>query len=147
VKEVLSGLGRHWNWWADPATGKENLVRWKLFIFFTPRDESTTLLTTFLFTKSRYPGPAGCMRAVRWLLRRKIDHEIRLDMRILEGLADQSADIEGMKLSRFDKVLALNRERINRVYRGIEPNPWPACGDRINRAPMPGIIRCAGRCS
>jgi hypothetical protein len=57
------------------------------------------------------------MRLVRWLLRRKIDHEIRLDRRILEGLADQRADLEGMKLSRFDKVLALNRERINRIYR------------------------------
>jgi hypothetical protein len=80
----------------------------------------------------------------RWLLRRKIDHEIRLDMRILEGLADQSADIEGMKLSRFDKVLALNRERINRVYRGIEPHPWPVCGDRTNRSTMPEMLRCAG---
>jgi phenylpropionate dioxygenase-like ring-hydroxylating dioxygenase large terminal subunit len=109
------------HWWGDPVTGKENLVRWKLFIFFTPRDECTTLLTTFVFTRSRYPGPAGCMRLVRWLIRRKIDHEIRLDVGILEGLADQRADIEGMKLSRFDKVLALNRERIDRVYRGLEP--------------------------
>lgn len=108
------------HWWADPATGKESMVRWKLFIFFTPRDPSTTLLTTLVYTKSRYPGPAGCMRAVRWLLRRKIDHEIRLDKRILEGLADQSASLEGMKLSRFDKVLAMNRERINRVYRDLE---------------------------
>jgi phenylpropionate dioxygenase-like ring-hydroxylating dioxygenase large terminal subunit len=108
------------HWWADPATGKESMVRWKLFIFFTPRDERTTALTTFVFTRSRYPGPAGCMRLVRWLLRRKIDHEIQLDIRILEGLADQSASIEGMKLSRFDKVLALNRERIERVYCGRE---------------------------
>jgi phenylpropionate dioxygenase-like ring-hydroxylating dioxygenase large terminal subunit len=105
------------HWWADPATGREGMVRWKLFIFFTPRDEATTLLTTFVFTRSRYPGPEGCVRLVRWLLRRKIDHEIRLDVRILEGLADQRADIEGMKLSRFDKILALNRERIDRVYR------------------------------
>jgi phenylpropionate dioxygenase-like ring-hydroxylating dioxygenase large terminal subunit len=108
------------HWWADPATGKESLVRWKLFIFFTPRDAHTTALTTFVFTKSRYPGPAGCMRAVRWLLRRKIDYEIRLDQFILEGLADQSAALDGMKLSRFDKVLALNRERIDRVYRGLD---------------------------
>jgi hypothetical protein len=37
------------------------------------------------------------VRAVRRLLCRKIDHEIHLDKRILEGLADQPADIEGMK--------------------------------------------------
>jgi phenylpropionate dioxygenase-like ring-hydroxylating dioxygenase large terminal subunit len=108
------------HWWADPATGRENLVRWKLYIFLTPRDEGATGLTTFVFTRSRYPGPAGSMRVVRWLLRRKIDREIRLDKAILEGLADQSADLEGMKLSRFDKVLALNRERIDRVYRGLD---------------------------
>jgi phenylpropionate dioxygenase-like ring-hydroxylating dioxygenase large terminal subunit len=117
------------HWWADPATGREGLVRWKLFIFFTPRDVGTTALTTFVFTRSRWPGPAGCMRLVRWLLRRKIDYEIRLDVRILEGLADQSADVEGMKLSRFDKVLALNRERIDRVYRGLGPDGRPADGD------------------
>jgi phenylpropionate dioxygenase-like ring-hydroxylating dioxygenase large terminal subunit len=108
------------HWWADPVTGKESMVRWKLFIFFSPSDANTTRLTTFVFTKSRYPGPAGCMRAMRWLLSRKIDNEIVLDKRILEGLADQSASLEGMKLSRFDKVLAMNRERINRVYRGLD---------------------------
>jgi phenylpropionate dioxygenase-like ring-hydroxylating dioxygenase large terminal subunit len=129
------------HWWADPATGKENMVRWKLFIFFTPRDESATLLTTFVFTKSRYPGPAGCMRLVRWLLRRKIDHEIRLDRRILEGLADQSADIEGMKLSRFDKVLALNRERINRVYRQLKPQQPTVHGNGAVRGVVPDNVR------
>ena len=51
-------------------------------------------------------------------MRRKLDHEIRLDVRILEGLASQSTRLEGMKLSRFDKVLGLNRERIERIYRG-----------------------------
>ena len=92
---------------------------------------------TFVFTKSRYPGPAGGMRVVRGLLRRKIDHEIRLDIRILEGLADQSADIDGMKLSRFDKVLALNRERINRVYRRLEPQ---------HRHSLPVTGPCTERC-
>jgi phenylpropionate dioxygenase-like ring-hydroxylating dioxygenase large terminal subunit len=111
------------HWWADSITGREGMVRWKLFIFFTPSDENTTRLTTMVFTKSRYPGKTGLMRLARRLLRRKIDHEIRLDKRILEGLADQSCGIEGMILSRFDKVLALNRERINRVYRGIERQP------------------------
>jgi phenylpropionate dioxygenase-like ring-hydroxylating dioxygenase large terminal subunit len=125
------------HWWADPATGKEGLIRWKLFIFFTPRDDSQTLLTTFVFTRSRYPGPAGCMRAARWLIRRKIDHEIRLDVRILEGLADQRADIEGLKLSRFDKALALNRERIDRVYRGQYCHTTRRTGEELS------TVRCS----
>ena len=135
------------HWWADPATGEENRVRWKLYIFFIPRDDKTTLLTTFVFTKSRYIGPAGGVRLVRWLLRRKIDHEIRLDKRILEGLADQSADIEGMKLSRFDKVLALNREHINRVYRGLGAKSCPDTGSRnlvLTIEKESGHRRCCG---
>ena len=77
-----------------------------------------TALFTFAYTKSSYPGPAGGVRLFKWLLMRKLDHEIRLDVRILEGLADKNPAIDGMKLSRFDKVLGLNRERIERVYRG-----------------------------
>ena len=69
-------------------------------------------------SKQRDPGPAGCVRLFAWLLRRKLDQEIRLDVRILEGLADKNTSIEGMKLSRFDRVLGLNRERIQRIYRG-----------------------------
>lgn len=122
------------HWWADPDTGRECWIRWKLFIFLTPRDERETQVTTMVFTKSAFPGPAGGMRLVRWLLRRKIDHEICLDKNILEGLADQSADIEGMKLSRFDKALVLNRERIDRVYRGLPPQQANGHGNGVHRA-------------
>ncbi len=45
-------------------------------------------------------------------------HEVWLDTQILAGLADKSPNIDGMKLSRFDRVLGLNRERIERIYRG-----------------------------
>jgi phenylpropionate dioxygenase-like ring-hydroxylating dioxygenase large terminal subunit len=106
------------HWFSDPATNRESMVRWRLYIFFTPIDEQHTSLTTLAFTKSRYPGPAGCMRMFKWLMRRKLDHEIQLDVRILENLVDYDTSIEGMKLSRFDKVLGLNRERIARIYQG-----------------------------
>jgi phenylpropionate dioxygenase-like ring-hydroxylating dioxygenase large terminal subunit len=106
------------HWWSDPKTQRESLVRWRLYIFFTPRDEHETALTTFAYTKSRYPGPAGCARVFRRFFTRMLDHEIRLDKQILENLAEQDPSIEGMKLSRFDRVLGLNRERIERIYRG-----------------------------
>jgi phenylpropionate dioxygenase-like ring-hydroxylating dioxygenase large terminal subunit len=105
------------HWFAHPTTNRESMVRWRLYIFFTPIDDQHTSLMTFAFTKSRYPGPAGCMRLFKWLMRRKLDQEIKLDVRILENLVDYNTSIEGMKLSRFDKVLGLNRERINRIYR------------------------------
>jgi nitrite reductase/ring-hydroxylating ferredoxin subunit len=113
------------HWFADPVTGREGMVRWRLYIFFVPMNDMETSLITLAYTKSRYPGPAGCMRAFKWLMRKKLDQEIRLDVRILENLVNYNTSIEGMKLSRFDKVLGLNRERIARVYRGAG-----ACQDR-----------------
>ena len=109
------------HWWQHPVTGKESMVRWRLYIFFTPIDNDHTAIFTFAFTKSRYPGPAGGVRPFGWYFKRKLSYEIDLDVRILEGLADKTTAIEGMKLSRFDRVLGLNRERIERIYRGREP--------------------------
>jgi phenylpropionate dioxygenase-like ring-hydroxylating dioxygenase large terminal subunit len=106
------------HWWQDPKTGATSRVRWRLYIFFVPIDDDRTAIFTFAFTKSRYPGPAGGLRIFKWLMRKKLDYEIQLDVRILEGLADKNPNIDGMKLSRFDKVLGLNRERIQKIYRG-----------------------------
>ncbi len=110
------------HWWQCPKSGTESMVRWRLYIFFVPVEDCRTALFTFAFTKSRYPGPAGGVRLFSWLMRRQLDYEIKLDVRVLEGLADKNPNIDGMKLSRFDKVLGLNRERIDRIYRGL-PNP------------------------
>jgi phenylpropionate dioxygenase-like ring-hydroxylating dioxygenase large terminal subunit len=106
------------HWWQCPKTGKESKVRWRLYIFFVPIDDGATAIFTFAFTKSAYPGPAGGVRLFQWLLRSQLDYEIKLDVKILEGLADMNPSIDGMKLSRFDRVLGLNRERIERIYRG-----------------------------
>jgi phenylpropionate dioxygenase-like ring-hydroxylating dioxygenase large terminal subunit len=136
---LLLGIGKDWqfnddwttyfspvysiyhHWWSNPATGRESMVRWKLFIFFTPVDDQETAITTFAFTKSRYPGPNGAVRLFGWLLRWNLNHEINLDVRILENLADKNPNIDGMKLGRFDRVLGLNRERIQRIFHGRSP--------------------------
>jgi phenylpropionate dioxygenase-like ring-hydroxylating dioxygenase large terminal subunit len=105
------------HWWADPSGRGQGLVRWRLYIFFTPVDQESTSIITFAFTKSRYPGPHGCIRLFKWLLRRMLHEEIVLDVKMLENLADKSPSIEGMKLSRFDPVLGWQRDRIDRIYR------------------------------
>jgi hypothetical protein len=38
---------------------------------------------------------------------------------MLHHLAEYDTSIEGLKLSRFDKVLGMTRERIARIYRGV----------------------------
>ena len=105
---------------SDPETGKEARVRWRLFMFFTPVDDHHTRVTTLAYAKSKFFGPNGCLKPFRGLMRRKLQHEIDLDVETLANLANYDSSMEGMKLSRFDKALGLNRERINRIYRGIK---------------------------
>ena len=106
------------HWWTGPDESRERMARWRIFIFFVPQDEKTTRIFSLAYAKSRYPGPAGGLRLVRWLFRRELDKEIRSDVAMLHHLADYNTSIEGLKLSRFDKVLGLTRERISRIYRG-----------------------------
>jgi phenylpropionate dioxygenase-like ring-hydroxylating dioxygenase large terminal subunit len=116
------------HWWADPATGQQCAFRWKVYVFFTPRDKSSTALTSFVFATSQYPSLLSNNALVRRIFLREADYEIRQDIRIIEALADQSADLVGMKLSRFDKALALNRQRIDQIYRGHESECQSAAG-------------------
>jgi phenylpropionate dioxygenase-like ring-hydroxylating dioxygenase large terminal subunit len=109
--------------WMDPNTGEEATVKWRIYIFFTPVHETETRVTAFSYAKSGWKiPPHGGLLAFRGLMRRKIAHEIGLDVGILDDLASYNPKMEGMKLSRFDKALMLNRERIETVYRG---NPTP----------------------
>jgi hypothetical protein len=57
-------------------------------------------------------------RLTAWLFRRKLWQTVEEDVFLLENLADKSASLEGMKLSRFDSVLGLTRERLRRIYYG-----------------------------
>lgn len=107
------------HFWTDPATGKEAWVKWRAYVFFTPVDDRETRVTAFTYAKSKWPVPPhGGLLAFRGFTRRKVEREIGGDVGILEGLASHDTSLEGMKLSRFDKALGLNRERIERIYRG-----------------------------
>ncbi|MGL6097192.1 MAG: Rieske 2Fe-2S domain-containing protein [Fimbriiglobus sp.] len=109
------------HWWTSPDGNRESMFRWRLYMFFWPIDGDRTAVTSFVYAKSRYPGPAGGLRVAKYIFRREIDREVRQDIAMLEHMADKSVGIEGMKLSRFDRILGLTRERISRVYRGNNP--------------------------
>jgi hypothetical protein len=106
------------HWWTSPDQSREAMIRWRLYMFFWPQDAERTNVTSFVYAKSRYPGPAGGLRFAKYIFRREIDREVRQDISMLEHMADKRVSIEGMKLSRFDRVLGLTRERIARIYRG-----------------------------
>jgi phenylpropionate dioxygenase-like ring-hydroxylating dioxygenase large terminal subunit len=109
------------HWWSGPDGTSERMARWRIYIFFVPQDESTTRIFSLAYAKSHYPGPAGGLRLVKWLFRRELEKEIQADVAMLYHMADYNTEIDGLKLSRFDKVLGLTRERINRIYRGHSP--------------------------
>lgn len=105
--------------WVDPQTGTEAFVRWRVYIFFTPINEMETRLTSFAWVKSKWPFPPhGGLVPFKGFIRRRVERELAGDVAILSKLANYDTNIEGMKLSRFDKVLLMNRERIDRIYRG-----------------------------
>lgn len=105
-------------YWIDVASGGNRGVRWRIYVFFNPIREDETQLVTFAYAKSPFREPLNSLLMFRPLLWRLVDREVRLDIRMVESLADKRPAIDGMKLSRFDRVLGLNRERIERIYRG-----------------------------
>jgi nitrite reductase/ring-hydroxylating ferredoxin subunit len=129
------------HWWSDPNTKQVSKIRWRMAIAISPLDDQEMKIFTFPFLKSTYVlFPDWVVRCFHGYLRRFIDMEIKLDVRVLQGLASQDPSLSGMKLSRFDRVLGLNRERIDRIYRGIssrthlngETVQVDACADRTH---------------
>lgn len=102
--------------WTEPKSGHERLIKYHIFHYFVPEDEERTTIVSFGFLTIRspllkfFPGPA------KSLFRAKIRETVDEDASLLENLADKSCDLEGMKLSRFDSILGLTRERLRRIY-------------------------------
>ncbi|MFO0946854.1 MAG: Rieske 2Fe-2S domain-containing protein [Planctomycetota bacterium] len=111
--------------WNDPKTGEERPDRWRIYVFFNPIDDRTTQLVVFAYLRAGTPGRVAYIRFTRPILAKLVDIEVQCDVRMLESLADKNPSIEGMKLSRFDKVLGLQRDRIEKIYRGSDTNGHP----------------------
>jgi hypothetical protein len=95
------------------------MVRWRLYLFYVPVDANTTSVISFMYAKSRWPAKKIGWKLIGPIYMRETDIEIARDTTLLNGMADKNPSLEGMKLSRFDKILGLTRERIDRVYRGL----------------------------
>lgn len=104
--------------WTSAGTSCERLLKYHVVHYFVPSDETMTTIVTFGFLKVRRPILRLLSRQMRWLFRRKLRRTVDEDAFLLENLADQSPSLEGMKLSRFDAVLGLTRERLHRIYFG-----------------------------
>jgi phenylpropionate dioxygenase-like ring-hydroxylating dioxygenase large terminal subunit len=102
--------------WTNPRTGQERMLKYHVVHYFVPEDETTTTIVTFGFLKIRWPVIRHLGPQMGWLFRRKLRRTVEEDAFLLENLADKSPSLEGMKLSRFDPILGLTRERLQRIY-------------------------------
>ena len=107
----------------DADTKQPGRIQYRVHVFFTEVDEKQTNIFTVLHVKSRFPGPKQGMRIIGPWVKRFASDEIEYDCQMLKRLADSSPDLVGLKLSRFDKLLQINRDRIQRIYRGITLPP------------------------
>ena len=103
------------HYWTD-QTARERMVKYHLYHYFVPVDGGRSIVVTFGHLHSRWPGFRWIIPRLTWFVRRKIRSTIEEDVWLLNHMADYDTDIAGMKLSRFDKVLALTRERLGRIY-------------------------------
>lgn len=106
------------HWWTDSRTGRERMFKYHVVHYFVPEDENVTSMLTFCFLQIRWPWFRRWGPQLGWVLRRKAWQAIEEDTLLLENLAEYSTSLRGMKLSRFDTILGLTRERLHRIYDG-----------------------------
>ena len=106
------------HWWTDPTSGRERMLKYHVCHYFVPQDAGATTIVTFGFLKMRWPLARLFVTPAGWLFRRKLRQTVAEDAFLVENLADQSTELAGMTLSRFDSVLAMTRERLRSIYCG-----------------------------
>lgn len=135
VTRLFLGIGKSVTWHIDGATTYSPVMtygeyRWwdnRRHVWSPIRVANVHILTpenadrTRVFTLGFMKPVDGWRKIVfpltRWLMRRQYVKEVNEDQRVLNGLADKKVSLAGMKLSRFDRVMGMNRQRINQIYR------------------------------
>jgi phenylpropionate dioxygenase-like ring-hydroxylating dioxygenase large terminal subunit len=107
-------------------TGQKAMVLYRAYVLFNPIDAENTTIFSVLYAQSRYAEwrfsmKSGGLNIFRPLIRRHAIAEVELDCVKLRDLADKRPNLDGLHLSRFDRLLILNRDRINRIYKGLVP--------------------------
>lgn len=106
------------HFWTEQQTGRERMLKYHVIHYFVPEGETATMIVTFGFLQTKRPLLRSLRRPMALLFRRKLRQTVEEDAFLLENLADKSPGLEGMKLSRFDPILGLTRERLRRIYYG-----------------------------
>lgn len=135
LTRIFLGIGRDVAWHIDGATTYSPVMtygeyrwwdnrrhRWSPIEvanvhILTPIDAENTSVFTLGYMKPVRGWRRLAFPLVKRLMRRQYVKEVDEDQRVLDGLADKRVSLIGMKLSRFDRVMGMNRQRINQIYR------------------------------
>jgi len=100
--------------WRSPK-GKPRRFRLKVVMFFVPIDDTTTQLTTVVYSPKVLPGRLHRALAAP-IIKAVTAHELNLDVRALAQLADLDTELNPRTLGPLDRVLLENRRRLKPAY-------------------------------
>ncbi|MEB3235369.1 MAG: Rieske 2Fe-2S domain-containing protein [Cyanobacteriota bacterium] len=100
--------------WRSPD-GQLRRFRLKVVMAFLPLDDTTTQLTTWVYSSRVLPGGLHRLLAAP-IIKAVTAHELNLDVRALARLADLDTALAPRSLGPFDRVLLENRRRLQPAY-------------------------------
>ncbi|MDX1958910.1 MAG: Rieske 2Fe-2S domain-containing protein [Leptospiraceae bacterium] len=107
-------------YWTKGNSTEERPVKLKIYVFFNPIDKDKTQVIAFTFMKYRLLGNLGLNLFIKPAMKWIVNYEVLLDKQMIESIANKEVSLKGTKLSKFDKSLGPNRNRIEKVYRQTE---------------------------
>ena len=103
--------------WTSPR-GRRRRFRLLVVMFFVPIDDTTTQLTTLIYSPKVLPGPLHRLLAAP-IIKAVTAHELNLDVWVLAQLADLDTELTPRTLGPLDRVLLENRRRLRPAYREV----------------------------
>jgi phenylpropionate dioxygenase-like ring-hydroxylating dioxygenase large terminal subunit len=122
--------------WRDSRTGKDRPIRTQAAVFLLPESDRQTRVQMFVFVRIAPSLQSRFAPLFRFMAVRVAKMELRRDATIIAPLAGSPMEIEGMRLTRFDKALAHNRKLLRCIYwaeRGESPAAIPRESARRGR--------------
>ena len=104
--------------WTSPR-GRRRRFRLLVVMFFVPIDDTTTQLTTLVYSPKVLPGPLHRLLAAP-IIKAVTAHELNLDVWALGQLADLDTELTPRTLGPLDRVLLENRRRLRPAYRELQ---------------------------
>jgi phenylpropionate dioxygenase-like ring-hydroxylating dioxygenase large terminal subunit len=106
-----------WHWgWKDPKTRAFRGSRFCAVAYFHPIGEDACQLSTLYFVKGRSKSSSILWQLALPLLRHGINHEVKIDINLVENVRPQAVTSGSSHLGRFDKAIVEQRRRLDQIH-------------------------------